>query len=30
MVGLHHVEPGGEPLTLPLSEELSLTKVSVG
>jgi glyoxylase-like metal-dependent hydrolase (beta-lactamase superfamily II) len=30
MPGLHHVEPGGEPLTLPLSDALTLTKVSVG
>ena len=30
MTGLHHVTPGGEPLTLPLSAGLTLTKVSVG
>ena len=30
MPGLNHVEPGGEPLTLPLSGSLTLTKVSVG
>ena len=30
MPGLHHVEPGGAPLTLPLSDALTLTKLSVG
>jgi glyoxylase-like metal-dependent hydrolase (beta-lactamase superfamily II) len=30
MAGLHHVEPGGEPLTLPLSPTVTLTKLSVG
>lgn len=30
MAGLNHVEPGGEPLTLELSPQLTLTKVSVG
>jgi glyoxylase-like metal-dependent hydrolase (beta-lactamase superfamily II) len=30
MPGLNHVEPGGEPLTLPLSPTLTMTKVSVG
>jgi glyoxylase-like metal-dependent hydrolase (beta-lactamase superfamily II) len=30
MAGLHHVEPRGEPLTLPLSAALTLTKLSVG
>jgi glyoxylase-like metal-dependent hydrolase (beta-lactamase superfamily II) len=30
MAGLNHVEPGGEPLTRPLSAALTLTKVSVG
>jgi glyoxylase-like metal-dependent hydrolase (beta-lactamase superfamily II) len=30
MAGLNHVEPGGEPLTLPLSATVTLTKLSVG
>ncbi|GAA1824090.1 MBL fold metallo-hydrolase [Microlunatus capsulatus] len=30
MPGPHHVEPGGEPLVLPLAPTLTLTKVSVG
>jgi glyoxylase-like metal-dependent hydrolase (beta-lactamase superfamily II) len=30
MAGLNHVEPGGEPLTLPLSPTVTLTKLSVG
>jgi glyoxylase-like metal-dependent hydrolase (beta-lactamase superfamily II) len=30
MAGLHHVDPGGQPLTLPLSATLTLTKLSVG
>ena len=30
MPGLHHVEPGGDPLTLPLAPTLTLTKLSVG
>jgi glyoxylase-like metal-dependent hydrolase (beta-lactamase superfamily II) len=30
MPGLNHVEPGGEPLTLPLGQTLTLTKLSVG
>ena len=30
MTGLHHVEPGGPALTLPLSGDVTLTKVSVG
>lgn len=30
MPGLNHVEPGGAPLTLPLSSTLTLTKLSVG
>ena len=30
MSGLHHVEPGGPALTLPLSGDVTLTKISVG
>jgi glyoxylase-like metal-dependent hydrolase (beta-lactamase superfamily II) len=30
MAGLNHVEPGGNPLTLPLSDTVTLTKLSVG
>jgi glyoxylase-like metal-dependent hydrolase (beta-lactamase superfamily II) len=30
MPGLNHVEPGGEPLVLPLAPTLTLTKLSVG
>jgi len=30
MTGLNHVEPGGKPLTLPLSDTVTLTKLSVG
>jgi glyoxylase-like metal-dependent hydrolase (beta-lactamase superfamily II) len=30
MPGLNHVEPGGQPLTLPLGPDLTLTKLSVG
>ena len=30
MPGLHHVEPGGEPLVLRLAPTLTLTKLSVG
>lgn len=30
MPGLNHVEPGGEPLVLPLGPTLTLTKLSVG
>jgi glyoxylase-like metal-dependent hydrolase (beta-lactamase superfamily II) len=30
MAALNHVEPGGEPLTLPLSPTVTLTKLSVG
>lgn len=30
MPGLNHVEAGGSPLTLPLSDALTVTKVSVG
>jgi glyoxylase-like metal-dependent hydrolase (beta-lactamase superfamily II) len=30
MPGLNHVDPGGGPLTLPLSPTLTMTKVSVG
>jgi glyoxylase-like metal-dependent hydrolase (beta-lactamase superfamily II) len=28
--GLNHVEPGGAPLAIPLSDEVALTKISVG
>ncbi|MFT4166295.1 MAG: MBL fold metallo-hydrolase [Microlunatus sp.] len=30
MAGLHHVEPGGPPLTLRLSDDVTMTKISVG
>jgi glyoxylase-like metal-dependent hydrolase (beta-lactamase superfamily II) len=30
MTGLHHVEPGGPALTLPLSGDVTLAKISVG
>jgi glyoxylase-like metal-dependent hydrolase (beta-lactamase superfamily II) len=30
MSGLHHVEPGGAALTLPVSGDVTLTKISVG
>ena len=30
MTGLNHVTPGGPSLTLPLSDEVSMTKISVG
>ncbi|MFL6063333.1 MAG: MBL fold metallo-hydrolase, partial [Friedmanniella sp.] len=30
MARLNHVEPGGDPLTLPLSDTVTLTKLSVG
>ena len=30
MAGLHHVEPGGPPLTLRLSDDVAMTKISVG
>lgn len=30
MSGLHHVEPGGPALTLPLSGDVTLSKISVG
>ncbi|WP_375423009.1 MBL fold metallo-hydrolase [uncultured Friedmanniella sp.] len=30
MSGLNHVDPGGEPLILPLSPSLTMTKLSVG
>ena len=30
MTGLNHVEPGGPPLTLRLSGDVTLTKISVG
>jgi glyoxylase-like metal-dependent hydrolase (beta-lactamase superfamily II) len=30
MTGLNHVAPGGPSLTLPLSDEVSMTKISVG
>lgn len=30
MAGLNHVEPGGPPLTLRLSDDVAMTKISVG
>lgn len=30
MAGLHHVDPGGPPLTLRLSDDVVMTKISVG
>nr|WP_041790285.1 MBL fold metallo-hydrolase [Microlunatus phosphovorus] len=30
MAGLNHVEPGGPPLTLQLSDDVTMTKISVG
>ena len=30
MTGLNHVEPGGQPLTLRLSDDVTMTKISVG
>src|SRR4051812_4762352 len=30
MAGLNHVEPGADPLTLPLSDTVTLPKLSVG